>query len=466
MSTTITETGPFERLVRFQVSEDQIREAKAATARKLSRDLRLKGFRPGKAPLPVVEAAVGSERLRSETIDDLLPPLLGEILSEEELRPAVHPALESLSEVDGGVEVEVRVTLWPEIELPTWRDRQIEVASPEVTEAELDSQIERMLEQFATVEEVDRPAQPGDFVSVDIQASQDGEPVEEATASDLLYEVGSGLFIEGIDQRLEGAVAGAEVSFDGALPDGFGERAGETVTFEVTVNEVKERVLPELTDEWVEENTEFDSVDELRAELRRRLTEAKREAVYRQFSERALSTLVDQVEVDLPEALVRAEIDSLLHRFLHRLEEAELSLEDYFSATGLDQQGLIDDLRRQADQSIRNRLVLEAVAEDAGIAVTPEGVAAVVRALAARSDDPEGYLEAFRRSGRELALAGDILRNKALEAIVSAAIPVDEEGHRIEIDLHPESTEVEAEIVEPDAVEGEIVVAQIVEEEE
>jgi trigger factor len=467
MPTTVTETGPFERLVTFQLTDDQIRAGKAATARKLSQDLKLKGFRPGRAPLPVVEAAVGADRLRSEVIDDLVPPALSVILDEEEIQPAVTPQLESLNDVDGGVEIEVRVTLWPTIELPEYRDRKVEVDSPEVTDDDLDAQIERMLEQFATVEEADRPARIGDYVSIDLSATKQGEPVEEASASDLLYEVGSGLFLEGIDDHLEGAEPGFSFRFDAPLPDGFGERAGEEVTFEVTVNEVKERILPALDDDWVDENTEFDTVEAMRAELRERLAEMKLRAVARQFSERALGTLVDQVEVELPEALVRSEMDEHLHRFIHRLEDSEITLEDYLEMTGLTEQQLLDDVRLQAERSLRNQLVLEAVAKDAGVTVTPEDISAVLQGLAAQSGDPVAYLKAFRQGGRELALAGDILRNRALDVILSAASPVDEEGDAVDLKL--EVTEVEAEIVEAEPIDdipsGEVV-AELAEEEE
>ena len=472
MPTSVTETGPFERLVTFHLTDDQISAGKAATARKLSQEMKLKGFRPGKAPVPVIEAAVGPARLRSEVIDDLVPPALTDILKDEEIQPAVTPQLESLNDVEGGVEVGVRVTLWPTIELPNYRNRNVEVNTPEVTEEDLDIQIGRMLEQFATVEEADRPAASGDFVSIDLKATKDGEPVEEASASDLLYEIGSGVFIDGIDDRLDGATPDTKFTFDGPLPDGFGDRAGEMVTFEVTVNEVKERILPELTDEWVDENTEFETLAELKDELRTRLGEAKLHAVARQFRERALSTLVEQVEVDLPDALVRSEMDDHLHRFVHRLEENELTLEDYFRASEVGQEELLEDLRQQAQLSLRNQLVLEAVAKDAQIEVTPEDISEVLQSLAAQSGDPVAYLQAFSRSGQELALASDILRNRALDAILSAASPVDEDGNLV--DLSPRATEVEAEIVEAEIVEaeslGEIpsgeVIATIAEEEE
>jgi trigger factor len=464
MSTTITESGPFERVVRFRLTDDEIAAGKAATARKLSQDMKLPGFRPGRAPLPVVEAALGADRLRSEVIDDLVPPTLTQVLASEEIKPAVTPQLESLNEVEGGVDVEVLVTLWPTIDLPSYKGRDIEVTSPAVTDEETDAQVIRMLEQFATVEEVDRSAALGDFVSVDISASAGDEPLPDATATDLLYEVGSGLLIEGMDDLLVGASAGESVVFDAPLPNGFGERAGEHVKFNITVQEVKERILPTLDDSWVDENTEFETVEELYTELRERLTEAKHQAVSRQFAERALSSLVEQVEIDLPDALIRAEMDDHLHRFLHRLQESELTLDDYFRVSGVDQEVFVDDLRAQAELSLRNQLVLEALAEAEGIEVTEEDLSSTLQALATQSGDPVAYLRAFRESGRELALASDILRNRALDVVFSNANPVDEDGNPI--DLSVEVTEVEAEVVEAELVEGEVVAAEVLEEEE
>jgi trigger factor len=237
------------------------------------------------------------------------------------------------------------------------------------------------------------------------------------------------------------------------------------------VHEIKERILPELDDAWVDENTEFETVDEMRNQLEEQLNQMKVQAISRQFAERALNTLVDQVEVELPEGLIRSEMDDQLHTFVHRLEDSDLTLDDYFAATGLTQDQFLDDLRQQADRALRNQLVLEAVAQDADIEITPEEVSSVIQSLAARSDDPVAYLQAFRQSGRELAVAGDILRNRALDAILSSANPVDEEGNPVDLQLNV--TEVEAEVVEaepigdPDRaiVEGEVVSTAAEEEE-
>ncbi|MFO7300664.1 MAG: trigger factor [Actinomycetes bacterium] len=455
MTHTITETGPFERLVKFRISEEAINEAKKVAARRLSEGIKIRGFRPGKAPLPIVEATVGADRVRKEAIDEALPKVLEEILEEQDLQPAVRPRLESLNEEEGAVEAEVRITLWPTIETPNYKDRKIVVTNPEVTDEELEENIKRMLEQFGTVEEVDRPAGEGDFVSIDITATKDGEEVEGATVSDLLYEVGSGGFLEGADEHLTGKKARDVVEFNGPLPSGFGERAGEEVLFKITLNEVKERVLPELDDEWVDENTEFETVEELREALREQLRDVKVRAAAREFSEKALSTLRDEVDIEIPDGLIEAEANDIIHNFLHRLEDAELSLEDYFRATGTNSDVLVADAKEQAKVSILNRLVLESIVEAEGITVTEEELSNAVQALAARSGDPVRFIKAFRQAGQELALAGDILRNRALDVILSNASPVDEDGNPL--DLTIQGQDVVGEVVSDEVVEGEVV---------
>ncbi|HSL26909.1 MAG TPA: trigger factor [Acidimicrobiia bacterium] len=479
MTETIAEAGPFERLLRLELTEAEIDAAKAGAARRLSKDLKIPGFRPGKAPRPVVEAALGAGRLRTEAIEELIPKKLGSILEEAQLSPAVTPTLEKVDDAEGGVTAEVRVTLWPELDNPpAYKDRTIEIDAPELSEADLEASLQRMREQFASLETVERPAGMGDYVSVDIHATSGDDPVAETTAEEVLYEVGSGLLVEGIDEHLIGTEPEQEISFPGVLPSGFGDRAGESVTFHVKVNEVKARVLPELDDEWVNEVTEFDTIEELKSELTERLTVTKRRAVANRFRQRALDGLVDEAQVDLPEALVRAEMDDLFHRFAHQLEENDITIADYLQASGIDQERFLDDLRSQAGRSIRTRLVLEAVAKAEGLEVTPEELAGTIEALARSSAKPKEVYEAFSNSSRAMSLAGDILRNKALEAIVASARAVDSDGRTI--DLGPTESEpmgqgfeegsvelseaeaVEAEVVEAEVVEAEIVEAEIV----
>ncbi len=458
---TVTEAGPHEKLISFEVAESELESAKNAAARKISQEVKIRGFRPGKAPRAIVEATVGAERLRSEAIDEMLPQKVGEVLNELEIEPATSPALESIEDSLTGVKVEVKVTTWPDLDdVPEIHDRVVEVGAVEVTDDELESQIDRFREQFATVEEVKRAAQLGDYVSMDISATKDGEDVPEAAAAGLLYEVGSGGLIAALDESLVGAAAEDVVGFEGPLPDGFGDKAGQEVTYSVTVNDVRQQMLPEVTDEWVSETTEFESVDELRSTLLDQMSDMKRRSVAGSFQDKALDQLVDEVVVELPEALVRAEMDEVFHRFSHRLEEQEISLEDYFRVTGIEQEAFISDLESQAERSLKTRLLLEAIIDLEGFEVGEDEMSSVVEMVVASSEDPERIRTLLQDDLQRKNLAGDILRNKALEAIVNGARPVDEDGNEVDLTIAPPVT---AEVVEAEAVE--VVEAEVVEAE-
>ena len=451
MTVQVQEAGPYERIVSFTVSESELEAAKTKTARRLAREVKIRGFRPGKAPRPIVEAAVGTERLRSEAIDDLLPEKVGAVLDDTGLRPAVSPRLEQVSDIDeGGVAVDVRVTLWPKLEtIPEHLDRRIVVDSPVVTEAEVDEQIERIRDQYAALETVDRAAGVGDYVALDISAVHDGSDVPEAQATQVLYEAGRGGLIDGIDDVLDGVAAGESVVFDGTLPDGFGDLAGLEVTFTVMVTGVSQKILPDLTDEWVDEASEFETVPELRDGLRSQLEILKRREIAAIFREKALSELVEQVEIELPDALVRAEMDEILHEFGHRLEKQGISLDDYFTVTGITGDLFVDDLRRQAETSLRTRLLLEAVGDRDGVDVTDDEIDALVEAAARTTDNPDQARFVLAQPSRRKSLAGDILRNRALDAIVRGATPVDEEGNVVDVQV---DTDVFADEVSSDDV--------------
>jgi trigger factor len=239
----------------------------------------------------------------------------------------------------------------------------------------------------------------------------------------------------------------------------MGEDAGTEAEFSITVNEVKELLLPDLDDDWVDENTEFDTVEDLRGNLRERMEEMKRSTLARRFADRVLDTLVDQVEIELPQAIVKSEMDDILHRFVHRLEEQQISLEDYFAATGISSEQFLGDLSSQAERSLRTRLVLDAVIEDAGIALEESEVDKVLHSIAGQSDDPLGFLKAVRGTPQELSLRGDMLRDKAIEMILENATAVDPDGNEIALDLGPTS----GDIVEDEVLEGEVVMGEVVE---
>lgn len=453
MSVSISEVGPFERLVSFTIAESELEQAKNRAARKLAKEIRIPGFRPGRAPRKVVEAAVGIERIRSEAIDDVLPEKVGEILAAEGLEAAAPPSVDSLRDVDDGFEVDVKVALWPTLaEAPGYVGREVTVDSPVVTDDEVDEQVQRMREQFADVEEVERPAAEGDYLVLDLAGSRDGTPVEEMTADGLFYELGSGMLIEGLDDHLPGKAKGDVVEFDGELPAGFGERAGETVTFKVQVTEVREKRLPELTDEWVSGITEFDTVEDFLATLRRRLGQRKLESIHETYRRSLLDAVSGDVEVELPLGIVRAEMDELLHRFVHRLEEQDVTLDDYFEATGISREQFIGDLNDQAAYTVKVNLALEAIAEDAGLEVTKEELRGAIESLKAMVGPEAGELH-LEGTPQEKSIMTDILRQKAMETLLGAAVPVDGSGAAIDfkalaIELQEPEDDDEDEVVD------------------
>jgi trigger factor len=444
LNTNVTDAGPFEKLLTLQVAEADLDAAKSQAARRLSKDLKIKGFRPGKAPRRIVEATVGPERLRSEAIDDLLPTLVADALREVDVRPAVPPQVENMKDIDTGLEVEVKVTLWPVLDhVPTYEGLEIEVSRPQPTEEELERQLNRLRDQFADLETVDRPAIDGDYVSINLTASRNGQPIEEAAANDLLYEVGSASFVEGLDAELPGATAGTIVKFNAPLPAGFGELAGQEVTMQVLVKEVKQKLLPDLTDEWTAEVTEFATVGELRGELSKQIEEVKRGIVRNELQTGVLESLLAEIDILIPQAIIDAEMENTLHRLAHQLEGQGISIADYLRVTGQDQQVFVDDLRNQADRNVRTDLLLEAVAQAAGFEASPEELDEVVAVLAKQAEkDIDAYRIEFAESVQEKAVMGDILKRKALEVLLESAVPVDESGNRIDLST-PEDDEEE-----------------------
>jgi trigger factor len=431
----VREEGPFERVLTVTVAGDALAAAESKAARKLAGEIKVKGFRPGKAPRQVVESVVGAETLRREAVEQALPGVVAEAIGEADLRPAVAPRIDEMRDVDDGVEVDVRVTMWPEIdEIPDYAGRRIEISRPEISDEDLDERIDRIRDQFAELEDVDREAFDGDYVMIDVTASRNGVDVESAAAKDLLYEVGSGAFLDGLDGPLRGARAGTIDEFPTVLPPGFGDEGDREVTGRVLVKQVKAKRLPELTDEWVGDVSEFDTVAEMREQLRVDLEQLQDRLARSQLHDKLLVELLEDFDVELPDALVDAEMDAVFHRFAHRLESDGITLEQYFELTGQDRQAFIDDLRRQGDANLRTRILLEATARKEEIEVDEADLARTIDALAAAAQTtPEEYRRAVEEGGQEETLTGDILRQKAMDRIIELSVPVDADGNQIEM---------------------------------
>lgn len=438
METTVTEAGKFERLLTLTLEEAELEPAKDAAARKLSREIKIKGFRPGKAPRAVVERAVGADGLRAEAIDEALPGFVTDAIAQTELEPVTTPRIEAIRDGDdGGVAVDVRITLWPTLDkAPIYEGRKIEVEPPVVEDSEVEEQIDRFRSQFAELEDVDREADDGDFVMINLSASRDGELIEEASAEDLLYGIGSRAFLPGLDEMLVGVKPGDIREGASTLPEGFGDLGGEDIEVKVLVKGVRGRKLPDVTDDWVSDVSEFETVDELTGQLRTNMQLMKLSTAMNQFQESLLEALVEELDVELPEPLVQAEMEARVHNMAHALDEQGIDFANYLQITGQDQESFTSEIRERASKNLLTQLLLDAVIADEELEVGEDDIDEAIAGLAASSgQEPAAVRSTLEASGQVASLTGDILRRKAMERLIEGATPIDGDGN--EVDLTP-----------------------------
>ena len=436
MHTEVSETGRFERTLTIRLEEAELEAAKTKAARKLSKEMKVKGFRPGKAPRSIVERMVGSEHLRSEAIEGAIPDTVGAAIDESGLEPATVPSVTDIRDLDdGGVEVDVLVTLWPVLDaIPDFDGRKVQIEAPVVNEEEVEQQIDALRNQFADLETVDRAAHEGDFVTVNVSAFADGIEIEEAAANDLLYEVGSHSFFPGLDELLAGAGVGDVVEGDGTLPGGFTQEEDRAVTLRALVKEVKAKQLPELTDEFMSDATEFETVEEARAALNENILAYKTQRARATFNDKAVAELVADVDLELPQSLVDSEAQARIQNLLARLESDNIAFEDYLRIVGRDQAGFVEDVRAQATNALATRIVVETIVAIEGTTVEEDEYREALEAIAASSESSVEEIEKMLdQTGQVASLTGDILRRKALDRIADAAVPVDADGNVVDL---------------------------------
>lgn len=398
--------------------------------RKIAREVNIPGFRRGKAPRRVLEARIGSEYARSTALNDALPKYYADAIREHDVDVIAPPELEiTEGEEEGPVAFEAVVEIRPVILVPGYGGLRVTVDRPEATDEEIDAQIERMRNQFAELEAVEREAVDGDYVTIDVQGSQGGEPLEGLTAEDYLYEVGSGAIVPELDENLRGAVAGDELTFDAEYPGGDDDDEQEPLEFVVSVKEVKERVLPDLDDEWANEASEFDTLEELRESLRTRLSTVKKAQAQMGLREKVGQALAELVEDEPPEALVNSEMQQRLNDLGMRLEAQGLTLDQWVAFSGKTPDEVIAELREAAELAVKVDLALRAVAVAEGLECDDDDLDEEIEALAERVNmKPAKVLQQLERADQIPAIRSDIKNRKAFDWLLERVEIVDEDG--------------------------------------
>jgi trigger factor len=400
--------------------------------KELAKQVRLPGFRPGKAPAKLLEARFGREAMLDQVVNEALPTRYGQAVAESEVHPLGQPDIEVTKKEYGQelaftAEVDVR----PKLTLPDLGSLQVAVDPIEVSDDDIDAELESLRARFGTLKGVDRPVADGDFVSIDLSATVDGEEVPNAAAEGLSHEVGSGRLIAGLDDALVGLSVDESKEFTAQLATG--EHAGKDAQVTVTVRSVKERDLPEPDDEFAQLASEFDTIDELRSNLRDQVGRAKRTQQAEQIRDAAIDALLEQVDVPLPEAVVQAQVDGAVHNALHSLDHDEVKFAEVLREQGKSRQQFEVDARNAAETDVKRQLLLDALADELEIQVGQEDLTErLVMTSRQYGIEPQQLFGYLQENNQLPAMFADVRRGLTIAAVVEAATVTDTDGNTID----------------------------------
>ncbi|MGZ5345573.1 MAG: trigger factor [Actinomycetota bacterium] len=443
MQTTVETTEKHTVKLTIEVPADEYAKDLDAAYRSIANQVKIPGFRKGKIPKQIIDAQIGADVVRDEFIQAAVPSYYRQAISDEDLAPISDPEIDLDDEfdVDRPLVFTAVVEVRPRLELTEADYKGVKVMRPstEVTDQEVDDWVNRLRERFAELEPAERPVQDGDFTTIDVKATADGEEIDGLARTDYLYFVGSGEFGPTLDAEIVGKKAGDILKVAEEITPSAGEElAGKNADMTILVKDVKARILPEPDDGFAKTASEFDTIDQLRDDLRTRLGELKEREAEGVVRDRALQAMIDAVEVDLPESLVEDETDHRVAHAKERAERAGLTIDQLLEAQGWDEARLREDSREHAVRAITSDLVLEGIARSEDLEVTADEIGAEIAQLAQAYDrEPKDLAKQLDRSGQIVTLAGDIIRGKALDLLVEHA--------DIETETETESPEAGAE---------------------
>ena len=439
MQSTITPAEGSTVKIIIDIDESELEPSVNAALSKISRDVRIPGFRQGKVPRKVLEAKLGRTYIRAEAINEAIPGFLGEAIRSNDLDVIATQTVNIKSgEESGPIVLEADVEVRPEVGIAGYQGVKVVIPTPEVTEKDIQDQLQRLREQFGELSEVDAPISVDYQVSIDVRAERDGEHVPNLDVEDFLYRVGEDGFIPGLDAALTGHVIGDEVTFEVPAPEGS---ADGPITCFVKVKKVNQLVLPDVTDEWASEASEFETVAELEDSLKNQLGGTKKSRSRMLFRDRALDGLIELMDLkELPQALVQQEFDTLLRDFSSRLESQGITLEQYLVVTGSTSDQLVSQILADAQNHARVDLVLRALVREMAVEVADEDLEAEIKRYAdAGQIDLEEFRQRITENGQLKVVELEMAKAKALEQFLELVEIVDDEGNVISREFLEES---------------------------
>jgi trigger factor len=455
VKSTVEKLSPTRVRINVEVPFTELQPDFDKAYKELAKQVRLPGFRPGKAPAKLLEARIGRGAVLEQVVNDALPGRYSEALVATELSPLGQPEIE-VTKIEDGEELvfTAEVDVRPEIELPDLSALKISVDPIEINDDEVEAELESLRARFGTLKGVERPAQTGDFVSIDLSATVGGEELPDAATEGLSHEVGSGQLIDGLDDAIVGLAEGESKVFTTKLA--AGEHAGEEAEVTVTVKSIKERELPEADDEFAQLASEFDTISELRENLVEQVKRVKRIHQAEKIRDNALELLLETTEVPLPEAIVQAQVDQTVHNAIHGLDHDEDKFAEQLEAEGSSREKFDTETREAAEKAVKTQLLMDAIADDLDIQVGQNDLTERLVLMSRQYGiEPAQLLQILQQNNQLPAMFADVRRGLTVAAVVEAATVTDTDGNVVDTAefFGPPADDAEG-IEVPEAAEG------------
>lgn len=442
MKSAVETLNPTRVRLTVEVPFEELKDSLDAAYKKINQQVTVKGFRKGKIPARVIDQRFGRGAVLEEAVNDALPKFYTDAVNEAELNPLGQPEVDITELKDGEtLNFTAEVDIRPAIEIPDYSGIEVEVDAVEVSDEDVEKAVEQLRERFASTSPVERAAEDGDVVTLDLQAKVDGEVLEDGVADGVSYTIGSGELLEGIDDAVKGVEAGGEATFTSELKGG--SAAGKEAEVTVKVTQVAARELPELDDDFAQLASEFDTLEELKADSRKRLANTKQYDQATQAQERVLDKLLELVEVPVPEKLLEDEVNTRKHNLEHhQLGQMGLDLEKYLELQGKTVEEFEAETREAAVKGIKTQFVLDELVKQEKLNVSQEELTEhLMRRAASSGMSPDQFAQAVVEQGQVPLLVGEVARGKALAVVVEKATVKDTNGEVVDLEDEEEETE-------------------------
>lgn len=433
MKSSVEQQSATRVKITVEVPFDELKPEFDKAHEALSQQVQIPGFRKGKAPAKLIEARVGRGPILEQVLNEMVPSRYGQAVEEHDLKVIGQPEVDVTKLEDGDVvEFTAEVDVRPEIELPDFSDISVEVDALKADDEAVQSELDNLLARFGTLTGVERAVEDGDFISIDLSATVDGEELEEASTEGLSYQVGSGDLIDGLDEAVTGLAQGESKEFGTKLV--AGDHEGEDAQVTVTVQSVKVRQLPDADDEFAQMASEFDTIDELREDLAKQVENTKKGEQAQQIRDKVLAAALEKTEVPLPEGVVKEQVDGQLQQLLGQFGGDEAVLNSMLEAQGTTREQFDADSRTSAEEAVRTQLFLDELAEAEQPEVSQQELTDHILFTAqSYGMDPNQFIQQIQQSGQLGNLFADVRRGKALAVSILKATVKDTDGNDIDV---------------------------------